>query len=108
VLRKRLDALAERHEIIGEVRGLGLLLGIEFVADRKTRKPYSREARVTDRIVAHMRQNNVLVAAGVALANFGKDGDHIQISPPFTITEAEIAILVEALDQALLTVVREL
>lgn len=107
VMLGMLRKLAEQHEIIGEVRGRGLLIGVEFVADRKSRRPYPREARITDRIVAHMRDNGVLVAAGMPLANFGKDGDHIQISPPFTITENEAAIIVAALDEALTAVVRD-
>ncbi len=100
-LEKGLRQLAGRHDIIGEVRGRGLLQGVEFVADRATRRPFAPSEKVTHRIVAHMRGNNVLVAAGIPLANFGKDGDHIQISPPFTISEVEIDILLSALDEAL-------
>jgi adenosylmethionine-8-amino-7-oxononanoate aminotransferase len=103
----RLRELEQRHEIIGEVRGRGLLIGVEFVADRRTRKPFPREARITERVVAHMRSNGVLVAAGMPLANFGKDGDHIQISPPFTITEAEALVIVAALDEALTAVAHD-
>lgn len=108
VLMKGLRGLEAKHGMIGEVRGRGLLLGMEFVADRQTRRPYPPAAKVTERIVRHLRNNGVLVAAGVPLANFGKDGDHIQVSPPFTITEAEIAILVGALDEALTAVAKEL
>lgn len=48
-----------------------------------------------------MRENNVLVAAGMPNANFGRDGDHIQISPPLIVSEAEIDQLLGALDAAL-------
>ena len=84
------------------------MFGIELVADRKTRKPFDRSLRITDRVVEHMRHRNVLVAAGIALANFGKDGDHIQISPPFTISEAEVDQLVGALDESLAAVMHDL
>jgi adenosylmethionine-8-amino-7-oxononanoate aminotransferase len=104
-LNTRLRALAERHDVIGQIRGRGLLQGVEFVQDRASRQPFPPEAQLTRRIVGHMRENGVLVAAGIARANFGKDGDHIQISPPFTITEAEIDMLVAAFDEALSTVV---
>lgn len=107
-LEAGLRKLAERHEIIGDIRGRGLLRGVEFVADRRTRKPFPRSEDLTQRIVSHMRENDVLVAAGIPLANFGKDGDHIQISPPFTIAEAEIDLLVAALDEALTSVTREI
>ncbi|MEO8134403.1 MAG: aminotransferase class III-fold pyridoxal phosphate-dependent enzyme [Betaproteobacteria bacterium] len=61
VLMQRLSMLAERHEMIGEVRGRGLLIGLEFVADRTTRMPFDRSLRVTDRLVAHLRKRDVLV-----------------------------------------------
>ena len=52
-----------------------------------------------------MRENNVLVAAGIPNANFGKDGDHIQVSPPLTVSEGEIDALLGALDAALAALV---
>ena len=101
VLRAELLELAGRHEIIGEVRGRGLLQGIELVADRESRRPFPPAMRVTERIVRQMRDSGVLITAGIPLANFGRDGDHLQISPPFTISEQEISIIVGALDDAL-------
>jgi adenosylmethionine-8-amino-7-oxononanoate aminotransferase len=101
VLFAELERLREKHDAIGEVRGKGLLAGVEFVADRATRAPFAREHDFTRRLVAALRARGVLVGAGVPLANFGKDGDHIQISPPFTITEGEIRTLTAALDDAL-------
>jgi 4-aminobutyrate aminotransferase-like enzyme len=94
--------------MIGEVRGRGLLLGMEFVADRATRRPFAGSQRVTDRIVGGMRDRGVLITAGVALANHGKDGDHVQISPPFTIAESECRLIVDALDETLGAVARDL
>jgi adenosylmethionine-8-amino-7-oxononanoate aminotransferase len=108
VLREKLKTLAERHELIGDIRGRGLLLGIEFVADRQTRRPFDKSAGVTARIVKALRDSNILVGAGIPLSNFGKDGDHIQISPPFTISEAEIDELADGLDRALQSVSRHL
>lgn len=102
-LESGLKTLAERHDAIGEIRGRGLLWGVEFVADRKTREPFAPERNFTRRLVAHMRDSNVLVAAGIPNANFGKDGDHIQVSPPLTVSEGEIDALLGALDAALAT-----
>ncbi len=107
-LMAQLRALEQRHSMIGEVRGRGLLVGVEFVADRATRRPFDASLRITDRVVQGLRDRNVLVAAGVPLSNFGKDGDHIQISPPFTITHLEIDFLVSALGDVLATIAREL
>jgi adenosylmethionine-8-amino-7-oxononanoate aminotransferase len=100
-LERGLRKLADRHEAIGDIRGRGLLWGLEFVADRKTRRPFAAEAQFTRRLVAHLRDNDVLVAAGIPNANFGKDGDHIQLSPPLTISQSEIDQLLDRLDQAL-------
>ena len=105
-LEAGLRRLADRHEAIGEIRGRGLIWGIEFVADRRTRRPFPAASRFTQHLVSRLRDNEVLVAAGIANANFGKDGDHIQISPPFTISEREIDLLIDALDEAIEAVSR--
>jgi adenosylmethionine-8-amino-7-oxononanoate aminotransferase len=102
-LERGLRRLAQQHEAIGDIRGRGLLWGVEFVADRRTRQPFPAEAEFSRRIVGHMRTNDILVAAGLPQANNGKDGDHIQISPPLTISEDEIDVLLAGLDQALTT-----
>ncbi|MEW6266771.1 MAG: aminotransferase class III-fold pyridoxal phosphate-dependent enzyme [Thermodesulfobacteriota bacterium] len=101
VIFDKLKALQERREVIGEVRGLGLLIGVEFVADRNTKRPFPKELGFSALVTEAMRRRNVVVTAGVPRSNFGKDGDHIQISPPFTITETEVNTLIEALDDAL-------
>ena len=100
-LMSEVKALADKHNCIGEVRGRGLLIGVEFVSDRKTRAPFPKEAAFTAKVAAGMRQRGVIVSPGVPLANFGRDGDHLQISPPFIIAEAEIALIIDALDGAL-------
>lgn len=97
----RLNALAQRHPAIGEVRGRGLFVGIEFVSDRATRKPFPAEHRFTARLNQLMRERGVIINPGVDGINFGNGGDHIQISPPFIITEQEIDLLVDTLDESL-------
>ena len=104
-LFQKLEALAGRHQVIGEIRGKGLLIGVEFVADRGTRKPFPKEIAFAAQVAAAMRQRGVIAAPGVPLANFGRDGDHIQISPPFVISDDEIDTIAEALDGALTEVV---
>jgi adenosylmethionine-8-amino-7-oxononanoate aminotransferase len=106
-LHRRLGGLQQRHAVIGDVRGRGLYAGVEFVADRSTREPFPAEMNFTARLVSMMRDKGVIVGGGVPGANFGKGGDHIQISPPFTITEAEIDILVDTLDEVLVQLAGE-
>jgi adenosylmethionine-8-amino-7-oxononanoate aminotransferase len=101
-----LERLRQKYPVIGEVRGKGLLAGIELVADRATRAPFPLARDLTRRLVAAMRARGVLVGAGVPQMNFGKDGDHIQISPPLTISAEEIGILIAALDESLAELAR--
>lgn len=107
VLRSKLNELAERHPVIGDIRGRGLLIGLEFVADRRLRTPFSKEFGFANRLVKALRDRNVLVGAGVPGINAGDNGDHIQISPPYIISEAEISLLIAALDDALTKVSEE-
>ncbi len=107
-LKAAVRGVAEKHECVGDVRGRGLLVGVEFVADGATRQPFPKEAGFTAKVLAGMRQRGVIVSPGVPLANFGKDGDHLQISPPFIIGDEEIGMIAEALDGALSDAVRSL
>lgn len=100
-LRAALEELAGRHPIIGEVRGLGLFAGVEFVSDRASREPFPEKAGLTRRVVRGAREKGVLILPGVAGANYGRGGDHIHLSPPYIITPAEIDMVAEVLDVTL-------
>jgi 4-aminobutyrate aminotransferase-like enzyme len=100
-LHERLTGLAAKHTIVGDTRGRGLLAGVEFVAERKSRRPWPAEARVTERIVAGARRRGVMLIPGIRDANYGKGGDHIQITPPYVISEAEVDIIVDVLDEVI-------
>jgi len=76
------------HPAVGEIRGRGLLVGIELVADRETREPFPRASRVTEAVVRAARERGVLVYSGTGCAN-GIDGDTILLGPPFIVTEGE-------------------
>lgn len=95
LLRERLGG----HEHVGDVRGRGLLVGLELVADRETRRPFPRSARVTEGIVRAARDAGVLVYSGTGNAN-GVDGDTILLGPPFVVTEAELERIAETVGDA--------
>jgi adenosylmethionine-8-amino-7-oxononanoate aminotransferase len=97
----KLRALSAKHPSIGDVRGKGLYAGIEFVANRQTRAPFDPNSKFTARLASLMFDRGVVINPGVPGANFGRDGDHIQLSPPFTISEGEIDQIVDALDLSL-------
>ncbi len=90
LLRGHLD----EHPAVGEVRGRGLLQGIELVADRATRRPFPRAARVTEAVVAEARERGVLVYASTGNAD-GTDGDAILLGPPFIVTDDELIRIAE-------------
>jgi len=102
-LKAGLAELTEKRAMIGEVRGRGLLYGIELAADRRKRTPFDPSLGVARRVVEGMRKRGVVIAQGLA-----GTGDQIQLSPPFTITEAEIDLLLGALDETLVEIARSL
>jgi adenosylmethionine-8-amino-7-oxononanoate aminotransferase len=75
---------------VGDVRGRGLMIGVELVRDRETREPFPRAAAATERVVAAARDRGLLVYSSTGCAN-GVDGDLIMFGPPFVITEEELA-----------------
>ncbi len=93
------DRLAD-HPNVGEIRGRGLMVGVELVADRATREPFPRAARLTEAIVRAARAGGVLLYSGTGLAN-GVDGDSILLGPPFVVTDAELERIADALAAAL-------
>lgn len=88
---------------VGDLRGLGLMIGVELVADRTTRAPFPRAAKVTEAIVRGARERGLLVYSGTGNAN-GIDGDTILLGPPFVVTDEELVriseVLAEAVDAA--------
>jgi adenosylmethionine-8-amino-7-oxononanoate aminotransferase len=106
-LLERLSTL-KRFPIVGDVRGLGLFLGVEFVADQATKQPFPPSAGVTRRIVEATLQQGVVVVPGMSGMIDGVAGDHIQISPPYIFTEANVEQLVRALEVAIQKVMGEL
>lgn len=95
--------LAERlgeHPNVGEIRGRGLMVGLELVAERTTRAPFPRSSRLTEAIVRASRDRGVLVYSGTGNAN-GVDGDQILLGPPFVVTDGELVRIADALAAAI-------
>ncbi len=105
--KERLEDLATRHEMIGDVRGLGLLLGIELVRDRASKEPFLPSWAVARRIGAATLERGLVSYPGSGTAD-GVAGDHILFAPPLTITEAQIDDLIEILDASLSAVTADL
>lgn len=89
----------KRFSVVGDIRGIGLLVGIEFVRDPKTREPFPPEARIATRIQEDALEAGVMTYPIQGCAD-GLRGDHILIAPPFTITPSMIQMLAAGLDRA--------
>ena len=89
-LRAKLAALQEECDIIGDVRGKGLFLGIEFVADRDTKEPFPADARITEQIVTKAFEKGLVLIGGFPGCVDGTRGDQLQLTPAFIISEADI------------------
>ncbi len=99
-LRALLTSAMGDHPAVGEIRGRGLMVGLELVADRETRAPFPRAAKITEAVVRGARERGVLVYSGTGNAN-GVDGDTILLGPPFVVTDAELVSIVDALADAI-------
>ncbi|RWR12174.1 aspartate aminotransferase family protein [Siminovitchia fortis] len=106
-LKERVCELAEASKIIGDVRGKGLFVGIEFVEDKLTKKSFERALDVVNKIVEANFAEGLLVYPANAGAD-GLTGDAVILSPPLTITREEVDELVRRFAVALGKVEREL
>ena len=104
ILRTGLSAL-QSHPHVGEIRGLGLLLGIEFVKNKSTREPFPKEENIAERIRQAALDENVLTYPTQGCVD-GVNGDHILLAPPFVITSQECRLISSALHSALQKVFR--
>jgi 4-aminobutyrate aminotransferase len=93
ILRAGFAKLAERHEMIGDVRGLGLAIGIDLVASRETQAPVA--ASVTAKVIYRAYE------LGANFLYVGLDANVLEITPPLTVSEAEIAEGLDIIDRAL-------
>ncbi|MEX2275704.1 MAG: aminotransferase class III-fold pyridoxal phosphate-dependent enzyme [Actinomycetota bacterium] len=93
-LRKELDAAIGEDPNVGEIRGLGLMIGIELVADRRSKRPFARADHVTERVVAAARDQGLLVYSSTGHVD-GTDGDLVMLGPPFCMTDEDVATLAE-------------
>ena len=90
----------EAHQNVGEIRGRGLLIGVELVADRSTRAPFPRADQLTERVIRAGRDAGVLLYPGTGLAD-GTNGDAIVLGPPFVVTDDELVAIADRLAAAI-------
>jgi 4-aminobutyrate aminotransferase/(S)-3-amino-2-methylpropionate transaminase len=91
-MMERLLAMKEKHACVGDVRGLGAMLGMEFVRDRATKEP---DAGIVGRVTAHAFRR------GVILLNAGILGNVIRFLPPLVMSDAQADYVMDTLDAAI-------
>jgi len=99
VLHDRLATLRELPAV-GDVRGIGMLAGIELVADKLTKRPFARSQRVAERLVETAQSLGLVLWSNIGHAD-GESGDLVTVAPAFVITEPQIDELVSLLREAI-------
>ena len=84
------------HPNVGDIRGRGLLVGVELVADRATRRSFPRSARLIESVMAHARAEGLLLYHGTGNED-GTNGDTVLLGPPFVVTDAELERIAQVL-----------
>jgi adenosylmethionine-8-amino-7-oxononanoate aminotransferase len=95
-----LERLRDRHPIVGEVRGLGLMVGLELVADRATRAPFPPEREMARAVALEAVDRGLVSYPGQGSVD-GVMGDHLKFTPPLVLTREQADELVGMLDGAI-------
>ncbi|MBW2053474.1 MAG: aspartate aminotransferase family protein, partial [Deltaproteobacteria bacterium] len=85
----------DKHPIVGEVRGLGMIMAVELVKDKKTKEVFTAREAIPDMVAKRMLDYGVFVRSG------GGNGSVVEIAPVYTFTKKDADTVVEALDKSL-------
>lgn len=91
-LREGIEKLMTKHQAIGDVRGIGMFIGVELVKDRKSKLP---DRELTSKVVNRMQQKQVLISA------CAKGHNVLKIRPPLILTKEQADIIINTVDEAL-------
>jgi len=98
-LAERLNDRFGNHHHVGDIRGRGLLQAIELVADRATKQPFDPDHKLHVRIKAEAMTRGLLVYPMGGTID-GRQGDHVLLAPPYILSAADVATIVERLGEA--------
>ena len=107
LLLSTLNKDMEDIDIVGDICGIGLQLGIEFVKDKKTKEPFKRHVNLSQRITEVGLKKGIVVYPGSGNVDSIR-GDNILLTPPLIISEEQVYEIVERLKETFIEVAREL
>jgi adenosylmethionine-8-amino-7-oxononanoate aminotransferase len=99
-LRSALQRRLAEHPNIGDIRGRGLFMGIEFVQDRSSKTPFDPNLKLNARIKARAMENGLMVYPMGGTID-GRFGDHVLLAPPFIVTESQVDRIVDLLARSI-------
>jgi adenosylmethionine-8-amino-7-oxononanoate aminotransferase len=99
-LKELLRARLDDHPHVGDVRGRGLFMGVELVADRASKRPFDPQQKVNAVVKAAAMERGLLCYAMGGTID-GRYGDHLLLAPPFIVTDAELEEIVARLGDAI-------
>ena len=105
-LKECFSASAELDQFIGDVRGRGLFIGIELVANKETKQPFDPRLKLHAQIKKQAMEN-LLMTYPMSGCIDGVNGDHILLAPPFIINEDHVAQIVERLAKSIQSVLQK-
>ena len=106
LLAQRLNGLMQRYPLIGDVRGKGLLMAFELIADRHTKAPLPTDLNAHARLVDIAYENGLIIYS--RRTRGGTSGDHFLVCPPMIVNETQLDDLTDRLDRSLASYMAEI
>ena len=99
-LLARLQAALEENPLVGDVRGIGMLICAELVEDRESKTPYPRSARMTEQVIERAMELGLILYPSTGNVD-GSNGDYLLIGPPLTVLDDEVDLIVDRVTRAM-------
>ena len=104
----KLKKTLEDVSLVGEVRGKGLFIGVEIVANKETKEVFPPDWSITRRIEREAFKRGLLILGGVSGLIGGADGDHFELLPPYIVDEEHLDFIAETVREAIVAVILQL
>ncbi|MBN7773952.1 aspartate aminotransferase family protein [Clostridium aminobutyricum] len=102
-LKEKITEMCEKHPTVGDIRGRGLMVGIELVKDKKTKECFDPSVKYAAQMNAEAINQNMIIESSSG-CNRGQSGDALVLSPAFIITKEEVDKIVDRLDRVITNV----